>query len=100
MPQPIALATTYATKPAKSSTKTKKGKSSFDGLNRSAIIALLKQKWKDEEEAANANLKEEEDELEYEASSEASIANDNPYYPYNQELFGHNEASTADLGEI
>ena len=57
-------------------------------------------KWKDKEEAANANSEEEEDELESEVSSEAFIANDNPYYPYNQELFGHDEASTLDLGEI
>ena len=101
MPQPTAAATTSATKPAKSSTKTKKEKYAFDGLNGPAIIALLKQKkWKDKEEAANANSEEEEDELESEVSSKAFIANDNPYYPYNQELFGHDEASTLDLGEI
>ena len=55
MPQPTTPATTSATKPAKSSAKTKKNNSTFDGLNRSNIIALLKQKWKDEEEVANAN---------------------------------------------
>ena len=44
MPQPTAAATTSATKPAKSSTKTKKEKYAFDGLNGPAIIALLKQK--------------------------------------------------------
>ena len=32
------------------------------------------------------------------ASSEASVAN-NPYYPYNQELFGDDINSTLDLGE-
>ena len=30
---------------------------------------------------------------------EISVANTNPYYPYNQELFGHDEASTPELGE-
>ena len=99
MPQPTTPATTSATKPAKSSVKTKKNNSAFDGLNRSNIIALLKQKWKDEEEAANANLEEEEDDQESKASSEASVTNNDPYYPYNQELFGHDEATTLDLGE-
>ena len=71
-----------------------------NGLNRSAIIALLKKQWKDEEKTANANSKEKEDDQESEASSEASIANnDNPYYPYNQELFRHDEASTPNLGK-
>ena len=32
-------------------------------------------------------------------SSEASVVDNNPYYPYNQKLFGHDEDSTADLGE-
>ena len=91
-------ATTSATKPTKSSAKTKKKKYAFDGLSRSNIIALLKQKQKDEEEAASANLGDEEDDQESKASSKASVANDNPYYPYNQELFGHDEASTPDLG--
>ena len=95
MPHPTTLATTSATTP-----KSKKEKFAFDGLNKSAIIALLKQQWKDEEEIANGNSKEEEDDQEFEASSEASIANnDNPYYPYNQELFGHDKASTPDLGK-
>ena len=44
MPQPTTttLATTSTTKPAKSSTKTNKKKSAFDGLSKSALIALLK----------------------------------------------------------
>ena len=54
---------------------------------------------KDEEEVANDNSKEEGDEQEPKASSEASVTNNDPYYPYNQELFGHDEASTPDLGE-
>ena len=54
---------------------------------------------KDEEEVANANLEEEEDDQESKASSEASVTNNNPYYPYNQELFEHDEASTPNLGE-
>ena len=98
MPQPTTPATTSATKPAKSSAKTTNKNSAFDGLSRSDIIALLKQKQKDEEEAASANLGDEEDDQESKASSKASVANDNPYYPYNQELFGHDEASTPDLG--
>ena len=65
-----------------------------------ALIALLKQQWKDKEEAAaNANSEEEEEGQNSKASSEASVANTNPYYPYNQELFGHDEASTPNLGE-
>ena len=28
-----------------------------------------------------------------------SFANTNLYYPYNQEFFSHDEASTLDLGE-
>ena len=97
MPQPTAstLVTTSTNKPAKSSAKTKKKKFAFDGLSRSAIIAQLKQQWKDEEEAANADL---DDDQESKASSEAFVAN-NPYYPYNQELFGHDKNSTPDLGE-
>ena len=90
----------FATKLAKYFSKTKKKNSTFDGLNRSYIIVLLKQKWKDEEEDANANSKEEEeDDQESKASLEASVTNDDPYYPYNQELFGHDEPSTLDLGE-
>ena len=83
MPQATALATTSATKPAKTSTKTKKKKSTFNGLSRSDIIALLKQKLKHEEEATNSNSGDEEDDQEPEASFEASVANDNSYYPYN-----------------
>ena len=49
---------------------------------------------KDEEEAANANSKGDEDDQESKASSEASITNNDPYYPYNPELFGHDEVST------
>ena len=73
----------FATKLAKYFSKTKKKNSTFDGLNRSYIIVLLKQKWKDEEEDANANSKEEEDDQESKASLEASVTNDDPYYPYN-----------------
>ena len=48
--------TTSATTPDKSSTKSNKKKSAFDVCNKTALIALLKQSWKDEEEATNANL--------------------------------------------
>ena len=54
---------------------------------------------KDEEEAANANLEGEEDDQESNASLEASVTNNYPYYPYNWELFVHDEAPTPDLGE-
>ena len=57
-----------------------------------ALYALLKMKWKEEEAADNHDS---EDEL----SSKASIAN-NPYYPYNQELFGHDEEDTPDLADV
>ena len=99
LPQPMTntLATTSIAKPF---AKTKKKKFAFNGLSKSALIALLKQKWKDEEEAvANANLEEEKEGQDLGASSEASVANTNPYYPYNQELFGHDEAYTPNLGE-
>ena len=58
MPQPNVFtpATTSTNKPAKSSATTEKKKSAFDGFSRSAIIAQLKQQWKDEEEAANADV--------------------------------------------
>ena len=99
MPQPTASTptTTSTNEPAKSSAKTKNKKFAFDGLSRSAIIAQLKQQWKDEEEeeAANVDL---DDDQESKASSVAFVAN-NPYYPYIQELFGHDKNSTPDLGE-
>ena len=80
-----------------SSAKTKKKKFAFDGLDKFALVALLKQQWKDEKEATNDNSKDEEEECqEFGASSEAYVANTNPY---NQELFGHDESSTLDLGE-
>lgn len=83
---------THATTFATSSAKLKKKKSPLDDLSKDA---LLKKRWKEEEEAiANATSKEGS-----QASSEAFIANDNPYYPYNQELFGHDEESTPGLGE-
>ena len=92
LPQPTASTptTTSTIKPTKSSTKTKKKKSAFDGLSKSAIIAQLKQQWKDEVEVANVDS---DDDQESKASFEASIAN-NPYYPYNQELFVHDKNST------
>ena len=102
VPQPTAntLVTISTNTPTKPSTKTKKKKSTFDGLSKTTLIALLKQQWNDEEEAtANAKSEEEEDGQGSWASLEASIASTNPYYPYNQELFSHDEASTPELGE-
>ena len=85
--------TTFTTTSAKS----KKKKSAFNGLSK---IAQLKQSWRDEVEAANANLEEEEDNQESKASLEISIANnDDPCYPCNQELFGHHIVTTLDLAE-
>ena len=72
MPQPTAntLATTSTAKSTKPSAKTKKKKFALDGLSKMALITLLKQQWKDEEEAAaNANLEEEEEGQNLEASS-------------------------------
>ena len=56
-----------------------------------SLYALLKLKWKEEEATDHHDL---EDEL----SSEAFVVN-NPYYPYNQELFGHDEEDTPHLVE-
>ena len=82
------------------STKSKKKKSTYNGLSKTTLIALLKQSWKDEEEATNANSEEEEDNQESKASLEISIANnDDPCYPCNQELFGHHIVTTLDLAE-
>ncbi|KAK9988884.1 hypothetical protein SO802_029123 [Lithocarpus litseifolius] len=58
-----------------------------------ALYALLKLTWAEEEVAANRDLEDEGSK----ASSEASIAK-NPYQPYNQDLFGHDEEDTPDLG--
>ena len=57
----------------------KKKKYDFDGLSKSTLIALLKQQWKDEEEAVNANSEEEEDGQELGAFLKATVANTNPY---------------------
>ena len=54
-----------------------------------ALYALLKMISR-EKEAAN--------DLEDELSSEASVTK-NPYYPYNQEWFGHDEEDISDLAE-
>ena len=56
-----------------------------------SLYALLKLKWKEEEAVDNHDS---EDEL----SSEASAVN-NPHYPYNQELIGHDEEDTFDLAK-
>ena len=48
-------------------------KYAFDGLSKTALIALLKQSWKDEEEAAYTDSND-EDEQESEASSKASVS--------------------------
>ena len=92
---PQITVTAPATSFTKSSAKAKKKKSPLDDLSKDALYALLKQKWKGEQEAENATSEEENSQ----ASSEASVTANNPYYPYNQELFGHDKDSTPDLGE-
>ena len=85
--------TTSSIKKAKSLAKSKKKISPLDDIRKGAdaLYALLKLKWK-EEEAADIHDSEDEQ------SSKASIAH-NPFYPYNQELFEHDEEETLDLGE-
>ena len=55
--------------------------------NPDALFALLK--WAEETAANQGDSK---------VSSEESVTH-NPYFPYDQELFGHNENNTPDLGE-
>ena len=84
MIKPKSLFTPLWKQFARPSAKNKKKKFAFDVVSKTALIALLKQQWKVEEEvAANANSKEEEEGQNSEASSKASVANTNPYYPYN-----------------
>ena len=67
-----------------------KNKSSpIDNLRKKfdALLALLK--WTEETVA---------DQEESKASSKESVAH-NPYFPYDQELFGHDEDNTPDLQE-
>ena len=76
--------------PSSSSGKNVQNKSSsIDNLrkNPDALLALLK--WAEE---AVANQEESK------ASSKESVAH-NPYFPYDQELFGHDEDNTPDLQE-
>ena len=73
--QPTTLATAFATKLAKSSAKTKKKSSAFDGLSSFDIFALLRQKMNDGEETTIANSEGEEDDQESKASLEASVTN-------------------------
>ena len=79
-----------ANAPSSSSGKNVQNKSSsIDNLrkNPDALRALLK--WAEEAVA---------DQEESKASSEESVAH-NPYFPYDQELFGHDEDNTPDLRE-
>ena len=94
--QTVELANAPASTSAKivkPSAKLKKKGSPLDEICKDpdSLYAILKLKWKEEEAANNHDS---EDEL----SSEASVVN-NPYYPYNQELFGHDEEDTPDLAE-
>ena len=88
-----ALASTStSTKTVKPPTKPKKKDSPLKEILKDldTLYALLKKLIKEEEAAANHDSKDE-------LSSKASITK-NPYYPYNQELFGHDE-DTPDLAE-
>jgi len=77
-------------KTVKTSTNPRKKGSSLDEIRKDldALYALIKMISK-EKEAVDS---------EDERSSEASVTKD-PYYPYNQEWFGHDEDETKDLAE-
>ena len=71
-------------------TSSRKKKYSFDnlnGLSESSVIAYLR--WKDKKEAANCDSEDAK-------SQEASVAND-PFYPYDPILFGHDPETTPRL---
>lgn len=74
------------------STSSTRRTSHFDNLTKDDLYALLKQKIKEEELAANKDLDE-----------EGSIAK-SPYYPhpqpYPQDWFAHDQEDTPDLGAI
>ena len=84
------LASTSA-KTVKSSAKPRKKGSPLDEIckDHDALYALLKM---------ISREKEVVDDSGDERSSEASVTK-NPYYPYNQEWFGHDEEDTLDLPE-
>ena len=75
-----------SSKNAKPPAKNKSSPIDDSWKNPSALLALLK--WA--EEAVTNQL------VETKASSEESVAH-NPYFPYDQELFGHDEDNTPDL---
>ena len=83
IPQP----TSSSNKSAKS-----KKKSILHGLKKKDLISLLK-----------APLQDDEDDLDNESktSPKSSVANDdNPYYPYDGSLFGHDPIVSLDLFEV
>ena len=80
--------------PASSSSKSAKSKkkSILHGLKKKDLISLLK-----------APLQDDEDDLDNESktSPKSSVANDdNPYYPYDGSLFGHDPIVSLDLFEV
>ena len=88
--QTLAPADTPSSSSSKNVKPPVKNKSSPIGNLRKkfdALLALLK--WTEETIA---------DQEESKASSEESVAH-NPYFPYDQELFGHDEDNTPDLQE-
>ena len=82
--------TSTSAKTVKPSTKPRKKGSTLDEIRKDpdALYALIKMISK-EKEAADSND---------ERSSEASVTKD-PYYPYNQEWFGHDEEDADDLAK-
>ena len=59
---------------------------------------MLKQSWKDEEEAANTDSND-EDEQESEASSKASVSMKDDLITFMITLFGHDPVFTSDLAD-
>ena len=85
--EPAIAPASSSARSGKTSVKSKSKGSPLDeiGKDPDALYALLKAAW-EKEKAAEENDSEEE------PSTRASVAN-NPYYPYNQDFFGHDEES-------
>ena len=80
--------------PASSSNKSAKSKmkSVLHGLKKKDLISQLKEPLQDNEDDLDNESK---------TSPESSIANDdNPYYPYDGSLFGHDPIISSDLFEF
>ena len=87
---------TQATTPQHASSSSKsaksKKKSVLHGLKKKDLISQLKEPLQDNEDDLDNESK---------TSPESSIANDdNPYYPYDGSLFGHDPIVSLDLFEV